>query len=145
MRLRLALLLSACLSFPALSKGTDWDKIVSGVARGEPASLEQIASLAATANVKQAQELEDALASALTSNTPGALRALQKIDARDWPHMIGSDLVCTVPTERTVEEIDDFYMRTRSALLRTFEGAQCLWILEASFEEWKGEQARQRR
>ena len=40
-------------------------------------------------------------------------------------------------------EVDAFYQRTRRALLDTVEGAQCLWIPEATMEELNAEKTRQ--
>lgn len=100
---------------------------------------------AAKADVKQAAALEDALSIALSKNTSGVLETLNIIDAKTWPHMIGTDIVCGVPAElfTTDAMVEDFYQRTRLALLETDRGATCLWILEATYEEWKADQARQ--
>lgn len=54
--------------------------------------------------------------------------------------MIGSDVICTPPTE-TPDKVDVFYQRTRRALLSTDAGAKCLWILEASYDELKADNA----
>ena len=76
-------------------------------------------------------------------NTNATLKALRTLDAGKWPHMVGSDIVCTPPLEKSPAEVDAFYQRTRQALLETFEGAQCLWILEATMQELKADKARQ--
>ncbi len=138
---RLSILLLAALSLPAMAGATDWPDAFRGIAAGEVQWLEQVPALAAVADVKQAQRLEDSLAAALTANTTGALRALDVIDAGHWPHMIGSDIVCTPPTEPP-DKVDAFYQRTRQALLSTAAGAKCLWILEASYDELKTDNAR---
>lgn len=138
---RLSILLFAALSLPAMAGATDWPDAFRGIAAGEVQWLEQVPALAAVADVKQAQILEDSLAAALTANTTGALRALDVLDAGHWPHMIGSDIVCTPPTE-TPDKVDAFYQRTRQALLSTAAGAKCLWILEASYDELKTDNAR---
>ncbi|WP_428945970.1 hypothetical protein ACQK5W_08345 [Pantoea sp. FN060301] len=39
--------------------------------------------------------------------------------------------------------LEDFYQRTRLALLSTDQRASCLWFLEATYEEWKTDKARQ--
>lgn len=57
--------------------------------------------------------------------------------------MVGSDIVCTPPLEKSPAEIDAFYQRTRRALLENVDGARCLWILEATMEELKADKARQ--
>lgn len=134
--------------FPCLvwagGNATDWPASLKGVESGEQAWLEKVPELAAIANVKQAAGLEDALSMALSKNTRGVLNTLSVIDAKAWPHMIGTDMVCGVPSElfTTAAMVENFYQRTRLALLRTDKGATCLWILEATYEEWKADNAR---
>ncbi|EHN8812618.1 hypothetical protein R3J08_001876 [Enterobacter hormaechei] len=142
MKYPIVLLLSA-LTVPAIAASTDWPSALHGIASGDANWIAQAPSLAAMADVRQAQLLEDALAAALTTNTSATLKALRIIDAGKWPHMVGSDIVCTPPLEKSPTEIDAFYHQTRRALLETVEGAQCLWILEATMEELKAEKARQ--
>ena len=139
----LPILLLTVLSLPVMAGGTDWSAALRGIAAGEAHWIEQTPALAATADVKQAQNLEDAMASALSTNTIATLGALRTIDAGKWPHMIGSDIVCTPPTEKSPTEVEAFYQRTRKALLATIEGAQCLWILESSWEELQANKLRQ--
>lgn len=121
---------------------TDWSASLKGIGSGEQTWLDKVPELAATADVKQAISLEDALARALSKNAPGVLDMLGIIDAKTWPHMIGTDIVCGVPAEQTAPVVEDFYQHTRLALLGTDKGATCLWILEASYEEWKADNAR---
>lgn len=142
MKYPIILLLSA-LTAPAIADVTDWSSTVKGIASGYAHWIEQAPKLAAVADENQAKQLEDALAAALTTNTNATLKALRSIDAGKWPHMVGSDIVCTPPLEKSPAEIDAFYQRTRRALLETVDGAQCLWILEATMEELKAEKARQ--
>ncbi|EKS7427162.1 TPA: hypothetical protein K8E21_002402 [Enterobacter cancerogenus] len=142
MKYPIALLLCA-LTVPATAVGTDWSSALKGIASGDTRWIEQAPALAAKADGNQAQQLEDALAAALTANTNATLKALRTLDAGKWPHMVGSDIVCTPPLEKSPAEVDAFYHRTRQALLKTFEGAQCLWILEATMEELNAEKARQ--
>ncbi|WP_347113019.1 hypothetical protein AAHB66_11960 [Leclercia sp. S52] len=139
----LTVLLLSAASFSATAGGTDWPAALRGVAAGEAQWIEQTPTLAAIADVRQAQQLEDAMASALSTNTVATLRALRAIDAGKWPHMIGSDIVCTPPSETSPTEVEAFYQRTRKALLATIDGAQCLWILEASWEELNADKSRQ--
>ncbi|WP_225758721.1 hypothetical protein [Leclercia sp. Marseille-Q4284] len=139
----LAILLLAVVSLPVMANGTDWPAALRGIAAGEPRWIEQTPSLAAIADVKQAQQLEDALALALSTNTTTTLKVLRTIDAGKWPHIIGSDIVCTPPSEKSPTEVEAFYQRTRKALLATIDGAQCLWILEASWEELNADKSRQ--
>lgn len=136
-------LLLCALTVPAIAASTDWPSALHGIASGDTHWIEQAPTLAATADVKQAQQLEDALAAALITNTNATLKALRTIDAGKWPHMVGSDIVCTPPLEKSPAEVDAFYQRTRRALLDTVEGAQCLWILEATMEELNAEKTRQ--
>ncbi|MBX8460217.1 hypothetical protein K5E19_07040 [Enterobacter sp. RIT637] len=142
MKYPIVLLLSA-LTAPAIADVTDWSSAVKGIASGDAHWIEQAPKLAAGADENQAKQLEDALAAALTTNTNATLKALRSIDAGKWPHMVGSDIVCTPPLEKSPAEIDAFYQRTRRALLETVDGAQCLWILEATMEELNAEKTRQ--
>lgn len=132
--------------FPCLvwagGKTINWSASLKGVETGKQVWLEKVPELAAAADVEEAIDLENALAEALSKNTSGVLHTLSTIDASTWPHMIGTDIVCSIPTERSVASIDDFYQRTRYALLNTDKGAVCLWVLEASYEEWKAENSR---
>lgn len=139
----LPVLLLTVLSLPVMAGGTDWPAALRKIAAGEAHWIEQTPTLAATADVMQAQQLEDAMASALSTNTIATLEALRTIDAGKWPHMIGSDIVCTPPTEKSPTEVEAFYLRTRKALLATIDGAQCLWILESSWEELQANKLRQ--
>lgn len=141
MKYPIVLLLSAFIA-PAIAGVTDWSSALKGIASGDEHWIEQAPALAALANGNQAQRLEDALAAALTTNTNATLKALRTIDAGKWPHMVGSDIVCTPPLEKSPAEIDAFYQLTRQALLESIDGAHCLWILEATMEELKAEKAR---
>ncbi|MEH0886182.1 hypothetical protein [Enterobacter sp. UNJFSC 003] len=141
MKYPIVLLLSAFMA-PAIAGVTDWSSALKGIASGDEHWIEQAPALAAVANGNQAQRLEDALAAALTTNTNATLKALRTIDAGKWPHMVGSDIVCTPPLEKSPAEIDAFYQLTRQALLESIDGAHCLWILEATMEELKAEKAR---
>ncbi|MCA1923164.1 hypothetical protein [Buttiauxella noackiae] len=141
MKRLLLLSLFPCLVW-AGGNTTDWPASLKGVESGEQAWLDKVPELAATADVKQATSLEDALARALSKNAPGVLDTLKAIDGRTWPHMIGTDIVCGVPAEQPAAVVEDVYLRTRLALLETDKGATCLWILEASYEEWKADNAR---
>ena len=94
-------LLLCALAVPAIAASTDWSSALNGIASGDAHWIEQAPTLSATADVKQAQQLEDALAAALITNTNATLKALRAIDAGKWPHMIGSDIVCTPPLEKS--------------------------------------------
>lgn len=141
MKCLLVLILAIC-SFQTMAGDEDWPVALRGVAVGDTKWIEQTPALAAVADVKQAQHLEDAMAAALTTNTVATLKALRIIDAGKWPHMIGSDIICTPPTEASQAEVEVFYKRTRQALLKTVEGAQCLWILEAAWAELQADTMR---
>jgi len=139
---RLILLsLFPCLTW-AGSEHINWPASLGGISSGEQVWLEKVPEMAAVADIRQAIDLEDALARALSKNTEGVLNSLSIIDAGTWPHMIGTDLVCSVPAERSAPVIEDFYQQTRLALLNTDKGAVCLWVLEASYEEWKQDNSR---
>lgn len=141
MKRLLLLSLFPCLVW-AGGNAIDWPASLKGVESGEQTWLDKVPELAATANVKQATNLEDALARALSKNPLGTLDTLSTIDAKTWPHMIGTDIVCGVPVEQSAAVVEDFYQRTRLALLSTDKGAVCLWVLEATYEEWKADNAR---
>lgn len=100
MKYSIVLLLSA-LTVPAIAASTDWPSALNRIASGDAYWIEQAPTLSATAEIKQAQQLEDALAAALTTNTDATLKALRTIDAGKWPHMVGSDIVCTPPLEKS--------------------------------------------
>lgn len=140
--IRLIVLLLVGFALPLFAAGTDWSAALRGVASGDAGWLERTPALAAVADVNQAKELEDALATALSNNPTAALQTLRTIDAGKWPHMIGSDIVCTPPTEKTPAEVEAFYRRTRQALLTTSDGAKCLWTLEASWEELNADKSK---
>lgn len=135
-------LLLCAFTAPAIADVTDWSSALKGIASGDARWIEQAPALAAVADGDQAQQLEDALAAALTTNTDATLKTLRTIDAGKWPHMVGSDIICTPPLEKSPAEIDAFYQLTRQALLENIDGAHCLWILEATMEELKAEKAR---
>ena len=141
MKYSIVLLLCA-FTAPAIADVTDWSSALKGIASGDAHWIEQAPALAAVADGDQAQQLEDALAAALTTNTDATLKTLRTIDAGKWPHMVGSDIICTPPLEKSPAEIDAFYQLTRQALLENIDGAHCLWILEATMEELKAEKAR---
>lgn len=141
-RLALLLLLPGVVAASHVDS-INWPAALRGIAAGDQAWLNKVPELAAAANVKQAINLEDALSQTLTANTPAALNALSIIDAGKWPHMIGTDMVCGVPVEKPSVVVEEFYQRTRLALLSTDKGATCLWFLEATYEEWRADKARQ--
>ncbi len=118
----------------------DWPAALSGVASGKQVWLDKVPELASVADVGQSIELEDALSGALTKNTPGVLNVLTILDAKAWPHMIGTDIVCGIPAEQSALMIRTFYHQTRPLLLATDKGAKCLWFLEATYAEWEAEQ-----
>ncbi|CNL05251.1 hypothetical protein [Yersinia pseudotuberculosis] len=115
----------------------DWMTINSGIAAGEKEWLDIVPKLAPVTDAKQAASLEDALATALTTNTIDTLKTLNTLDSTTYPFMLGSNIVCVPPFDKSKNEITDFYNRTREALLSTDEGSKCLWILEASMHEWE--------
>ncbi|MDU1062338.1 MAG: hypothetical protein E7A35_18060 [Leclercia adecarboxylata] len=127
----------ALFSYPATAGRIDCSSALYGVAAGETQWIEQTQALTAIAEVKQTQQLEDTMVLAMPTNSAVTLKASQTIDAGKWPHMIGSDIICTPPTEKSAAEIAAFYKRMCKVLLETIDGAHRLWILEASREEFK--------
>jgi hypothetical protein len=142
MRRFILLLLLSGMAASSMAATINWPDALKGIAAGEQYWLDKAPELAKVGNVQQSQALEDALSSALSSNTEGALKVLIVLDSRDWPHFVGTDLVCMGPINKQSAEIEAFYQRTRLALLGTDKGATCLWILEATYEEWKADNAR---
>lgn len=142
MRRLILLFLLSSMATSSTAAIINWPDALAGIAKGEQSWLDKSAALAKVADVKQSQALEDALSSALSSNTKGALKTLLMLDSRNWPHFVGTDLVCMGPIDKPAAEIEAFYQRTRMALLGTDKGATCLWILEATYEEWKADNAR---
>ncbi|WP_435953892.1 hypothetical protein [Dryocola sp. BD626] len=139
------LLLIALFSSMSWADGAiaDWQATLAGISAGEKVWLDKVPELAAKVNVKQSIELEYALAQALSTNTVAALDTLSIMDSKPWPqNIIGTDMVCGVPVEQSPATTDAFYHRTRMALLSTDKGALCLWVLEATYEEWKAEISR---
>ncbi|MBT1582341.1 hypothetical protein KK473_27480, partial [Klebsiella pneumoniae] len=67
-------LLLCALTVPAIAASTDWPSALHGIASGDTHWIAQAPPLAATADVRQAQLLEDALAAALTTNTSATLK-----------------------------------------------------------------------
>jgi hypothetical protein len=136
------LLLFPVLVASSAAASVNWPDALKGITAGEQAWLDKVPELAAVADVKQAIALEDALSGSLAKNTLGTLKALSLIDAKTWPHMTGTDIVCGLPVEKSTATNEDFYQQTRLALLSTDKGATCLWILEATYEEWRADNAR---
>ncbi|PBI79078.1 hypothetical protein A8A01_13445 [Ewingella americana] len=133
------------LTTTAFASAPHWSDDLKRIETGKQAWLDKVPEMAATANVEQAIKLEDALSTALSKNTQGTLKTLRILDSQSWPHMIGSDIVCSVPVEQSGNLVESFYQKTRMALLDTDAGANCLWILEASYEEWKADNRRQKK
>lgn len=131
------MLLLSGMAMRSMAAAINWPDALTGIAAGQPSWLNKVSELAKVADVKQSQALEGALSSALSNNTEGALAALAVLDSRNWPHVTGTDIVCMGPVNKQAAEIETFYQRTRLALLSTDKGAICLWILEATYEEWK--------
>ncbi|WP_338019648.1 hypothetical protein [Rahnella bonaserana] len=137
MRFLILRLLLSGITTNSMAANIDWPVALKGITAGEQFWLDKVPKLAAIADVKQSQDVETALSSALSTNTAGALKTLEVIDSHDWPHLVGTDLVCMGPINKSAAEIEAFYQRTRLSLLSTDKGAVCLWVLEATYEEWK--------
>ncbi|MCP1438302.1 hypothetical protein J3D56_001738 [Erwinia persicina] len=137
MRRLILLLLLSGIATHTMAGAINWHEALKGIASGDRFWLDKAPEFAKVADVEQSQALAGALAGALSSNTEGALKTLSGLDSRDWPHFVGTDIVCMGPINKQEAEIEAFYQRTRLALLETDKGATCLWILEATYEEWK--------
>ena len=137
------LLIFAVISTNSLAANIDWTSAFKGTAAGEQIWLDKVPELAGVADVKQSQDVQAALSSALSTNTAGTLKVLDIIDTHDWPHVVGTDIVCMGPMNKSANEIEAFYQKTRISLLSTDKGAVCLWVLEATYEEWKAGKSKQ--
>ncbi|KAA9002774.1 hypothetical protein FJU30_02845 [Affinibrenneria salicis] len=118
----------------------DWQYIARKVAAGEKDWLAVVPTLASKANRQQADQLEDALSTALPVNTKGVLSALRILDSGTYPEMRGTDIVCVLKVVKPGKGADTYYANTRLALLDEPIGAECLWNLEGVWEEAKQEQ-----
>lgn len=140
----LAVLMLPTIAFAALTpdtaiKGkladTDWLYVAQKVAAGDQTWLDTVPALAPKANRDQANQLEDALATALPINTKGVLSILHKLDTGSYPEMSGTDIVCVQEVASAGKAAEKYYNVTRLALLDEPSGAQCLWNLEGVWEE----------
>lgn len=91
-RLLMLLLLLSGITMNSMAATIDWPGALKGIAAGEQLWLDKIPELAAVADVKQSQDVEAALSSALSTNTTGTLETLKILDSRDWPHVVGTDI-----------------------------------------------------
>lgn len=146
MKWLLAILMIPTVSFAMPSPDTvahskltvsDWHYVAQKVAAGELVWINAVPALASQANREQADQLEDALATALPINTKGVLAILSRLDAGSYPEMRGTNIVCVLKVVNQGEAAEKYYNNTRLALLDEPNGAQCLWNLEGVREEVK--------
>ncbi|MEM6052814.1 hypothetical protein AAH450_19845 [Erwinia sp. P7711] len=116
---------------------SDWNYIAQKVASGQKDWLSVVPSLAPKADQEQADQLEDALATALPTNTKNVLSVLHEIDHTKNSKVGGTDIVCVMKVVKSGKEADVYYADTRLALLDDPNGAKCLWNLEGVWEEAK--------
>lgn len=114
---------------------SDWRYVAQKVAAGDGAWLGAVPGLAVKADRKQADQLEEALATALPINPRGVLAVLHRLDAGSWPHMSGTNIVCTRMVVQPGKAASEYYTAARWALLSEPGGAECLWNLEGIWEE----------
>ena len=86
---------------------------------------------------EKADQLEEALATALPVNTKKVLSVLREIDHRENSKPGGTDIVCVLKVVRSDKGVDAYYADTRLALLDDPDGAKCLWNPENVWEETK--------
>ncbi|OWO79330.1 hypothetical protein B5C26_21380 [Photorhabdus luminescens] len=117
----------------------DWkNSVINGISSGDSSWLSLVPLLAVGAGPKYAAMLEDSLSNALTTNTKETLHILNIIDRNQYPYMVGSDIVCTLPFDKSKNAIYNYYQRTRAALKKiTPEGDKCLSILDLTMDEFK--------
>jgi len=116
---------------------TDWQYIARKVATGEDKWLAVVPTLALKVNRQQANQLKDALSTALPINTKGVLTVLHELDSKTWPERRGTDIVCVLKVMKVGKKADSYYIDTRLALLDEPTGAEYLWNLEGVWEEAK--------
>lgn len=116
---------------------SDWNYISQKVASGQEDWLSIVPSLAPKVSKEQADQLEDALATALPINTKTVLSVLRKIDHLENSKVSGTDIVCVLKVVKSDKSASAYYADTRLALLDDPDGAKCLWNLEGVWEEAK--------
>ena len=116
---------------------SDWKYISQKVASGQQDWLSVVPSLATRVSKQQADQLEEALATALPVNTKQVLSILREIDHRKNSKPGGTDIVCVLKVVKSDNSADEYYADTRLALLDEPDGARCLWNLERVWEEAK--------
>lgn len=116
---------------------SDWNYISQKVASGQEDWLSIVPPLAPKVSKEQADQLEDALATALPINTEKVLAVLRKIDHLENSKVGGTDIVCVLKVVESDKSADAYYADTRLALLDDPDGAKCLWSLEGVWEEAK--------
>lgn len=116
---------------------SDWQFTLKNIAAGKKEWLDIVPSLAKVMSKEKASELEHALADALPINTKDTLFTLSLLDSSSYDYMDGTNLVCILPIITPTGNIDEYYKNTRLALLDYKQGANCLWLLESSYEEVK--------
>jgi hypothetical protein len=116
---------------------SDWQYISQKVATGEQAWIDVVPFLAPKTNREQADQLENALATALPINTKGVLSTLRKLDAVSYRFMAGTNIVCVQKVASEGMAAKAYYNEARLALLDDPDGAKCLWNLEGVWEEVK--------
>ncbi|MBV8043536.1 hypothetical protein [Pluralibacter sp.] len=116
---------------------TDWQYVTQKISEGQKEWLDIVPALASKANHQQADQLEDALATALPINTKGVLSVLRVLDSGRYPEVQGTNIVCVQKVASSGKASESYYRDTRLALLDEPEGAQCLWNLEGVWEEVK--------
>jgi hypothetical protein len=114
---------------------SDWQFVIQKIAAGDRSWLDAVPGLALKADRKQADQLEEALATALPVNPEGVLATLHRLDAGSYPEMSGTNIVCVRKVVQPGREAADYYIAARRALLSEPSGAKCLWNLEAVWEE----------
>lgn len=115
----------------------DWQYVAQKISAGDQIWIDTVPALASKANRAQAEQLEDALATALPINTKGVLSILKILDAGSYPEMNGTNIVCVLKLAAPGKPPEGYYNDTRLALLDEPNGAQCLWNLEGIWEEVK--------
>lgn len=125
------------LAMKARLSTSDWDYIYQKVASGQEEWLSIVPALAPKVSKEQADQLEEALATALPIKTKTVLLVLRKIDRQKNSKIGGTDIVCVLKVVSSDKNADAYYADTRLALLDDPYGAKCLWNLEGVWQEAK--------
>jgi len=125
-----------------------WQRLLSGVAKGEPAWLNTLPLFAAKANQQQQHELLDSLAFSLVTNPAATLDILpeigktidkSEINLYDWQYLCGG----IIDGEFTKASVVRYYDSATEALRKIGDkGKECMTLMYEGREELKEDEFR---